>query len=267
MFTRAVSPAGAAAVAMLCLLLGMALLSCACGGGHNQDEKATQAVEVAIAFLDACGDLEAETVRSFLSRNYLESNQVPESLTEDDIIAALGRIDSYRIAPDTDISIEGERAVVTVNMRIVGMEEKEETLILSRQDGEWKVEGFTAMDWTSGQTSQSKERVEVEEATRDFVVACIDQDTEYIHSHLSEDYREKHRLEEPWTSAEFSGVFGTARSYDFDPKQITIEDGTASLDVTIEFGSRGNLESETGEVCLVEKGGEWLIDAFPFFIY
>jgi len=255
------------AVSLLCFLLAAVLLRCSCGGGGANGVKNSQVLEAAAAFLDACGNLEGEAVRSFLSQEYLQSNQVPESITAEDIIAALGQLNSYRLAPDTDIKVEGDRAVVTVNLSIKGREEKEETLVLRRYGGEWKVDGFTAMNWASRPVDDKKERVGVEEALRDFLIACIDKDTAYIYAHLSEGYRKKYRLEKPWTAAEFSGIFGTARSYDFDPDQISLQDGEAWVDVTIEFGSRGNLESETAEVLLIKRGNDWLIDAFPFFIY
>ncbi len=71
----------------------------------------------------------------------------------------------------------------------------------------------------------------------------------------------------PWNSAEFSGIFGTARSFDFDAEEIEIVDDRVDTDVTVEFGTRGNLQSETTRVGLVLEGGDWLIDTFPFFIY
>lgn len=264
---RAINPVAAtAAILLICFILLGALLS-GCGGSPSQEEKISEVIDTAAAFLDACGNLEAEAVRSYFSQDYLESNQIPESITPDDIIAAMGQMNSYRLSPDRDINVEGDRAVVSVVMDIKGKGEREETIILRLEDGEWRVDGFTAMDWTTRRADGREKRADIEEALRDFLIACIDQDTDYIYEHLSEDYLDKYRLEEPWTPAEFSGIFGTARSFNFDPNQIAIEDGTAEVDVTVEFGSRGNLESETSKVRLINDGSEWLIDTFPFFIY
>jgi hypothetical protein len=260
-------PLAAAVISPACLLLLAAFLFAGCGGGPTPQEKTSEVVETATAFLNACGDRQVEEVRSYLSQDYLESNQVPDPITGDDLVAALGYVNSYRMVPEEDISVEGDRAVVSVTLDIQGKGEREETLILRRQDGGWKVDGFTAVDWTSEPVPQGDERVRVEQALRDFVTACIDQRTDYIFEHLGKAYREKYRLEKPWTSAEFSGIFGTARSYDFNPAEIDLKDGAAEVDLTIEFGTRGNLESETARARLVRDGRDWLVDIFPFFIY
>lgn len=257
----------ATAVLSSCLILLGALLYGGCGGAGTGEEQVSEVVSTVTAFLDACGNLENEAVRSFLSQDYLESNQVPDPITREDLIASLGYLDSYRLAPDTDVSAEGGRAVVAVTMVIRGKGENGETIVLCREGGEWKVDGFTAMDWTSLPATPESERVLVEEALRDFIIACIDQRTDYIFEHLSDSCRKKYRLEKPWTTAEFSGIFGTARSYEFDPGGIAMGEGSAEVDVTIEFGSRGNLESETAQVRLVKESKGWTIDAFPFFIY
>lgn len=255
-----------AALSLSLLFLTAALVLCGCGEGPSQDEKAPEVLETAAAFLNACGNLDEGEVRSFLSRDYLESNQVPDPITRDELIAALGYMNSYRLVPAEDITVEEDEAVVAVTMDITGKGEREETMILRLKDGEWRVDAFTAMDWSSGPAPQEGENAEVEQALGEFLIACVDCNTGYIFEHLSEDYREKHHLEKAWTSAEFSGIFGTARSYDFDPNEIDIENGAAGVDVTIEFGSRGNLESETSRVFLVKDGQDWLVDSFPFFI-
>ncbi len=257
----------ALAVSLLCITLLAAFLCGGCGGGQTQTENVSAVVDTATSFLDACGNLETGEVRSFLSPQYLESNQVPDPMTREELVAALGNINSYRLVPDADISVEGDRAVVAITMDIQGKGEGGETIVLHRQNGEWLVDGFTAMDWTSKPLTPGSEQVKVEEALRDFVTACIDLDTNYIFKNLSDAYLKKYRLEKPWTSAEFSGIFGAARSYNFNAEKIVIDDNTAEVDVTIEFGSRGNLESETAQVRLVKEGSKWLVDAFPFFIY
>lgn len=252
--------------AILLLILPLIALA-GCGENPSGEENLTQVAETATAFLNACGNLEGEEAGSLMSRDYVDENQVPDPLTGDDLVAVLGYVKSYRMAPAEDISVEGDRAVIAVTMEISGKGETEESLILKVEDGEWKVNAFTAMEWSSRQAPGGAELTEVEQALQDFLIACIDGDTQYIFEHLSQDYLDKHHLEEPWTAADFSGVFGTARSYDFDPNEIELEDDSAEVDVTVEFGSRGNLESETSCVFLVRKQGEWRIDAFPFFIY
>jgi hypothetical protein len=259
--------AATSAVFLSCIILIAPFLFSGCGGGITQAESISAVQNRTTSFLDACGNLETDDVRSFLSTQYLESNQVPDPITREELVAALGNVNSYRLVPNSDISVEGDQAVVSVTMDIQGKGEGGQTIVLSRQDGEWMVDGFTAMDWTSKPFIPASEQVEVEQALRDFITACIDKDTSYIFKHLSDAYLKKHKLEKAWTSTEFSGIFGTARSYDFDAENIVINNGTAKTDVTIEFGSRGNLEPETAQVVLVKSGSKWLVDGFPFFIY
>lgn len=249
------------------MVLAITLLA-GCGGGSTAQDGADAATDTAIAFLNALGDQDMAALRSLMSQGYLEENEVPDPISEAQLVAALGYVSSYSFIPDEDMSVEEGRAVITVDLEVVGKEVREETLVLAFEDGQWKVDAFTAMDWSQEPVVEDTSgRVEVEQALRDFLIACIDGDTTYIFEHLSPDYKERHRLEEPWTSAEFSGVFGTARSFDFAPEDIDIEDDVAQVDVTVEFGSRGNLESETSRVALVQEGKDWLVDSFPFFIY
>lgn len=261
-------------VAILITILAVmmtCLLPQGCGEDkENREEKLSRVTEAATAFLNALGDQEVEGLRGMMTEEYLEGSGVPNPITTDELLAALGYLVSYRFSPDQDVTLTNDRATVTVWMEISGRQESEETLVLKLEDGDWKVDAFTALDWSKRPRPSEKEeevRVQVEQALRDFLIACLDGRTDYIFEHLSPEYREKHRLEKPWTAAEFSGVFGTARSYDFDPREIDLEEDRAQVDVTIEFGTRGNLESETSRVRLVKKGESWLIDAFPFFIY
>jgi hypothetical protein len=256
----------AALCAALVLLLPFALFA-GCGSGEKPPGRTDGASEAAVVFLNALGERDVDTMRSLMSQNYLDANGVPDPITFELLLAALGYVNSYRFVPEEDIAIEGDRAVVSLDIDITGKGLREETLVLALEDGEWRVDAFTAMDWSLKPAAQDDERVQAEQALRDFLVACIDGDTTYIFDHLSPGYKESRRLEKPWTSAEFSGVFGTARSFDFDPGEINIDNGTAKVDVTVEFGSRGNLESETARAGLVKEGGAWLIDVFPFFIY
>ncbi|RJP26885.1 MAG: nuclear transport factor 2 family protein [Actinobacteria bacterium] len=255
-----------AAGAALTSLLVVTLLA-GCGGGSTQQDGITAATDTATSFLDALGNQDVAALRSLMSAEYLAANDVPDPITREQLIDALGYVTAYRFIPDEDITIDGSRAVVTVDIEVAGKGVREETLVLSLQGEEWMVDDFTAMDWSQQPVVQDAENVEVEQALRDFLIACIDGDTAYVFDHLSPGYKEKHRLEEPWTPAEFSGVFGTARSYDFVPEDIDSEDGTAEVDVTVEFGTRGNLESETTRVVLVQEGKNWFVDVFPFFIY
>lgn len=256
--------------AMLPVMLAILLLQ-GCGEGkENQVERFSRVTEVATAFLNALGDRQVKDLRGMMTEEYLEGSGVPDPITADDLLAALGYLVSYRFSPDRDVTLTNDRATITVWVKISGREESEETLALKLVGGDWKVDAFTALDWSKRPRPSDEEeevRVQVEQALRDFLIACLDGRTDYIFEHLSPEYRERHRLEKPWTAAEFSGVFGTARSYDFDPREIDLEEDRAQVDVTIEFGTRGNLESETSRVRLVKKGENWLIDAFPFFIY
>ncbi len=257
---KAAGFAGFISLALIAFLAG-------CGGGETETGLSEKVSQAAISFLDALGNQDLESLRGMFSTQYLEANQVPDPISADELAAAMGYLLSYRFSPDQDMVLEGERAVIRVEMEIAGKGPREETLVLSRQDGEWLVSSFTALDWTKKPEKKEDERTEVEQALRDFLISCIDGRTDYIFEHLSRQYKDKHRLEKPWTAAEFSGIFGTARSYDFEPGEIDLEESAAEVDVTIEFGSRGNLETETSRVRLVKEGRDWLVDSFPFFIY
>jgi len=256
-------------VTAACTVLVMALtisVLAGCGGTTENDSAAV--TEAATTFLNALGDRDVEGLRSLMSQDYLYSSGVPDPITSEELIAALGYLNSYRFIPEEDITIEGDRAVITMDIELAQEGEFEETIALVLEDGVWKVDAFTAIDWSRKPVVVTDDGcVEAEQALRDFLVACIDGDTKYIFEHLSPGYKEKHRLDEPWTSAEFSGVFGTARSFDFNPEELAIEGDTAEVDVTVEFGTRGNLESETSRVGLVRQGSIWLVETFPFFIY
>ncbi|WP_458012149.1 hypothetical protein [Candidatus Solincola sp.] len=269
---RAKYVTGLAAVLAATLVVVLAVLTLSgCGKGReSREEKLSRVTEAATAFLNALGDQRVEVLREMMTAEYLEGNRVPDPVTSKDLVAALGYLASYRFSPDRDVILADDRATVTVVLEITGKGEKEETLALKLEGDAWKVDAFTALDWSRRPPpvdGEEGERAEVEQALRDFLIACLDGRTEYIFEHLSRAYKEKHRLEKPWTAAEFSGIFGTARSYDFDPRDIQLRENAAEVDVTIEFGTRSNLESETSRVRLVKEKGEWLIDSFPFFIY
>lgn len=253
--------------AVSALILLFALFSLAGCGGEGTRNDAAAVTEAATAFLNATGDRQVGELRSFMSRGYLDTSGVPDPITIEDLTAALGYMNSYRFAPDEDIVIEDERAVITVDVDLADRGETEETLVLALEEGEWRVDAFTAIDWGRRPAAGETGKIEAEQALRDFLVACIDGDTKYIFDHLSPVYKERHRLEVPWTPAEFSGIFGTARSFDYNPEELEVDEDAVSIDVTVEFGSRGNLESETSRVRMVREGTGWLIDTFPFFIY
>jgi hypothetical protein len=247
-------------------LMAAALLITGCGSSPAIQPNRQAVVDAASGFLNAVGDLDLGSARSFFSQDYLEANQVPDPLTQDDLFAVMGSLSSYKLDPASDVSLQGNKAIVTVALDIANKGEKTETLIMIPEAGAWKVASFTAMDWNIKPQVQATGDVEVEKALRDFVVACIDAQTGYVFANLSSEYKKQHHLQQAWTTAEFSGIFGTARSYNFNPQEIAVEGDRAGVDVTIEFGSRGNLQTETSRVELV-KEGRWRIDVFSFFIY
>ncbi|MEW6554652.1 MAG: hypothetical protein AB1384_10245 [Actinomycetota bacterium] len=252
----------------VCAVLVLAVSALAgCGDAPGDDSAAV--TEATTTFLNALGDRDVELLRSLMSQDYLESSGVPDPISSEQLVAALGYMNSYRFIPEEDITIEGDRAVITVDIELAQKGEREETMALVREDGTWKVDAFTALDWSKKPVvmEENTDEVEAEQALRDFLIACIDGDTDFIFEHLSPAYKEKRHLDEPWTPAEFSGIFGTARSFDFNAEDLKVEDGSVEIDVTVEFGTRGNLESETARVGLVKEGSAWLIETFPFFIY
>lgn len=248
-------------------LVSLNILSC---GGKGLEEKALRqsAVETIRRFLDACGKGNAEEARDFFCPHYLEENQVPSPLRKEDLEAALGRLSSYRFITD-ELRVEGNMAVAPVHLRLEGEEgEREEFISLEWESSHWQITSFTALDWKRRATPKelALALAEAQSALRSFLADCIDHRTDRVFAALSASFREKYRLNKPWTREEFSGIFGTARSYFFDPALMTYEDGRVEVDVTIEFGSPGNLEEQTSRVRLVLEEGNWKVDSFPFFL-
>lgn len=264
---------GAAATAfLLCTFLLAGLTGCG-GEKSSYEEKRGQVEAAATQFLDAGGNLDSTTVLSMLSPGYREANALGDTLSQQDLRQAMGSIVAYSFDAVDDIVVEDGRGLVTVYIDYGTFGSREETLVLVREGDVWMVDGFTAMDWkkappVSDDGDEDSPDSAAEKALRGFVEACIDGDTDYVFNNLSEAYKTEHRLTGPWTVPEFAGIFGEARSYDFEPEEIEMIGGNrARVDVTIDFGSRGNLESETSLVSLVLETGKWKVDVFPFFIY
>jgi len=252
---------------MVMALFLLASISCG-GGGLGEEAIRRGAAETIRRFLEACGERRADEVRHLLSRSYLEENRVPDPLGEDELEAALGRLEHYRFDP-AEMRVEGSRAVAPVYLGLRGEEvEREEVVSLDWDGSRWLVDSFTAMDWRRKRPSPEKAiaLAEAQSALRAFLADCLDHRTDKIFTALSSSFRERYRLGRPWTREEFSGIFGTARSYRFHPERMTYADGTVDVDVTIEFGSPGNLEEQTSRVRLVQEQGTWKVDSFPFFL-
>jgi hypothetical protein len=243
------------------------LSSPSCGGLEEQALR-QGAAETIRRFLDACGERRPEEVRDLFSRSYLEDNLVPDPLGEDELEAALGKLEHYRFDP-AELRVEGSRAVAPVYLGLQGEEgEREEFVSLEWDRSRWLVTSFTAMDWRRKPPSPEKAiaLAEAQSALRAFLADCLDHRTDKVFTALSSSFRERYRLGRPWTREEFSGILGTARSYRFDPERMAYVDGTVEVDVTIEFGSPGNLEEQTSRVRLVQEQGTWKVDSFPFFL-
>jgi hypothetical protein len=262
----------AAAALLLCACLLAGLAGC---GDSSYEEKRAQVEGAAVEFLDACGNQDPETVLSLLSPAYKEANGLGDTLGRAALRQSTESFLAYNFDAVNDIVVEDGRALVTVFVDYGTFGSREETLVLVREGDAWLVDNFTAMDWTEPPPPVEEEVVEaespaddVDRALRNFVDACLDGDTDYIFKHLSDDYKAEYRLAKAWTAPEFAGIFGTARGYDFAKDEIElIGSDRAQVDVTIDFGSRGNLESETSLVSLVRDGRAWKVDVFPFFIY
>lgn len=252
----------------IAILAVLTSITASCANGLIETAKRQAAVAAVSAFLDACGEGRVEEIRGFFSESYLEQNQVPEPLHKEDLIAALGKLSSYSFKPE-DLRFEGERAVAPVRLLVGGEEDEREEFVSLEWDGSrWLVTSFTAMDWRRKPVDAQKAiaLAEARSALCGFLADCIDHRTERVFAALSRSFREKHRLERPWTRQEFSGVFGIARSYRFDPDRMIYEGEAVEVDVTIEFGSPGNLEEQTSRVRLVTENGTWKVDVFPFFL-
>ncbi|MEJ5186174.1 MAG: hypothetical protein WHT46_03730 [Candidatus Geothermincolales bacterium] len=249
------------------LLLPMTFSSC--GSGEMWEKARSEAAVVtARDFLDACGEGRAEEARGFLSPAYLEENQVPDPLGEEDLEAAMGRISSYRLKPE-ELQVKGNTAMIPVYLQLEGEEGEREEFISLEWDGlRWTVTSFTAMDWRRKPLSPEKAiaLAEARSTLQGFLADCIDHRTDRVFASLSSSFRERYRVTRPWTREEFSGIFGKARSYRFDPGKMTYADGSVEVDVTIEFGSPGNLEEQTSRVRMVWEEGRWKVDSFPFFL-
>lgn len=260
------------AVILCCVLLASLASLAGCGGGNAATlaERRAEVEQAAGQFLDACGNQDAAAVLSLLSAGYREANGLGDTLSKESLQRAMSTVLSYRFDPESNIVVEQDRALVTVFIDYGTFGTKEETLALVNEDG-LKVDGFTAMHWNTATpvtTDTDQPNDAVAKSLRSFVEACIKGTTDYVFKNLTTAYKDKYRLSKAWTSAEFAGIFGEARSYQFEPALIKMnDDNHAEVDVTIDFGSRGNLEKETARVSLARESGMWKVDAFPFFIY
>ncbi len=259
-------------VASMLLVPGLA----GCGGDKlpSMPELKAQAEQTAVAFLDACGNLDTAAVLSMMSSGYKEANGLGDTLSPEALQEAVSAFFSYRFDPTEDIVIEQERALVTADVDYGTFGTEEETLALVLEGGGYLVDSFTAMDWSGTPATEPPEdesagrKEEAEKALRSFVEACIKGDTAYVFKNLSDGYKSKKNLEKVWTASEFAGIFGEARSYEFEPEEMElVGDDRAEVDVSIDFGSRGNLERETSRAALVWENGAWKVDVFPFFLF
>ncbi|MHB8781179.1 MAG: hypothetical protein ACYC55_07320 [Candidatus Geothermincolia bacterium] len=247
----------------LALLLALALLAAAAGCGR-EDGETTE--DVAARFLDACNSGDAATVLALLSPGYRADSGIPETLTGEQLGAALDGRTGFALTPDQQPQPYQGKFIAIVSAQ----DGQAETLVLEPAESGWLVANFTAFDWTAIGSDLPDEAARGAAVTRlrDFLNACLDANTRYIFEALSAAFKDEHELEELWTASQFSGIFGAARSFEFDQALLTFDSETrGTIPVSIEFGSRGNLETESGDVVLVFENGLWRVDHFPFFIF
>ncbi len=249
--------------ALLALILVVGIAGCG--------SSAASPAEIAQRFVEACNNLDAAAVLAVLAPAYKQDQGVPDSLTSEQLAKALKPNTRLTVDASQNVSVEGERAVLILSADAgEGTASSGQTLVLTKSEGAWWVDGCTALNWTSitqGAGGSSADRAAVETQLKSFLNACIDSNTTYVFSNLSASFLADHNLTKPWTAGEFSGIFGTARSYNFSPAAITFAStDEAKVNVTVEFGTRGNLESESADVILVREKGTWKVDSFPFFI-
>ena len=228
--------------------------------------------ETAQRLVAACNNRDAASLLVLLAPSYKEGQGVPDSLTSAQIEKALKPYTRLSMDTSQSASLESDRAVIILsadtgeNTASTG-----QTLVLTKTEGAWKVDGCTALNWSTvaqGTSGNSPDRAAVETQLKYFLNACIDSNTTYIFNNLSEGFLSDHSLTKPWTTGEFSGIFGTARSYDFSPEAISLPNANeAKISVSVEFGTRGNLQSESADVILVREKGTWKVDNFPFFLF
>ncbi len=228
--------------------------------------------ETAQLLVDACNNRDAASLLALLALSYKEGQGVPDSLTSAQIEKALKPYTRLSMDTSQSASLESDRAVIILSADTgENTASSGQTLVLTKTEGAWKVDGCTALNWSSVAQStggSSDDRAAVELQLKYFLNACIDSNTTYIFNNLGAGFISDHGLTKPWTAAEFSGIFGTARSYDFSPEAITFPNANkARVNVSVEFGTRGNLQSESADVALVREKGTWKVDNFPFFIF
>lgn len=252
-------------VSLTCLPLVAAALA-GCGSS------ALTPGETAQRFVDACNNRDAASLLAMLATSYKEGQGVPDSLTSAQLEKALKPYTRLTMDASQSASLESDRAIIILSADTgENTASSGQTLVLAKTEGAWKVDGCTALDWSSvaqGTGGSSADRAVVEMQLKYFLNACIDSNTSYIFNNLSSEFLADHALNKPWTAAEFSGIFGTARSYEFSPDAISFPNANeAQVNVTVEFGTRGNLQSESADVTLVREKGTWKVETFPFFIF
>src|SRR4051812_15512700 len=122
---------------VLCLVAAM-LGGCG-GGGEGSDED--QVREVVSAFVQAGKDRDAAEACSLLSADQVKS---VEQLGGGSCTTILGGI--FANAKDLgtegdiqDVRVQGERATVDATVRAPGAKPKTETILVVKEDGEWKL--------------------------------------------------------------------------------------------------------------------------------
>ena len=259
-------------VVMLCTLIAAAHLMVAGGCGERTgptpEELRSSLAAATVRFLDACMEPDPETVLDMLTPAYREENSVPPTLTREELLAVEGTFVGYSFDPTSDILLqESGRHLVMAELDYALLGKRRETVVLVEEGG-WRVDGFTAFDWSALGSGEDSRRAQAEKQLRLFLDACLRSDTDYIFRNLTDAYKREYRLAAPWTAAEFSGIFGSARGYEIEPGGVRLaREDQAEADVTIVFGSHGNLEKQTSRVIMLRQGGTWKVDAFPFFVY
>ena len=110
-----------------------------CGGGGGSDED--QVRDVVTSFVQAGKHRDAAEACSLLSADQVKS---VEQLGGGSCAAILGQIFSKAKDVGTDVEVqdvrvEGDRATVDATVRAPGSKPKAETILVVKEDGEWKL--------------------------------------------------------------------------------------------------------------------------------
>ena len=153
------------------MLLGLALLISACGGGESDEDKITNAIETAATSTDPAVCKETQTL-GFMEQTNSGTGKEAEKECEEEAKEAENNPDSVSVS---DIKVEGEDATAAVEFEGGNFDGQTMEIALVEEDGDWKLDemtGFVNFD-PAPIIKTLQEQLEKEASIEPQVTSCI----------------------------------------------------------------------------------------------